>query len=45
MRYCESPYLLQRRKTREVIIGDPAHGGVVIGGAGPAAAAFQDREA
>ena len=23
MRYCESPYLYQRRKTREVVVGDP----------------------
>jgi len=33
MRYCESPYRFQRRQTREVVIGDPAHGGIVIGGA------------
>jgi (E)-4-hydroxy-3-methylbut-2-enyl-diphosphate synthase len=32
MRYCESPYLYQRRKTREVVIGDPKNGGVIIGG-------------
>jgi len=32
MRYCESPYFYKRRKTREVIIGDPANGGMVIGG-------------
>jgi (E)-4-hydroxy-3-methylbut-2-enyl-diphosphate synthase len=35
MRYCQSPYLYQRRLTREVVIGDPAHGGVVIGGHHP----------
>jgi (E)-4-hydroxy-3-methylbut-2-enyl-diphosphate synthase len=35
MRYCESPYLFQRRKTREVVIGDPNHGGVIIGGHHP----------
>jgi len=35
MRYCESPYIYQRRKTREVVIGDPAHGGVIIGGDHP----------
>src|SRR5437868_1176827 len=32
MRYCESPFLFQRRKTRQVIVGDPARGGVIIGG-------------
>ena len=30
MRYCLSPYLYQRRKTREVVIGDPARGGVAF---------------
>ena len=35
MRYCESPYFYQRRKTREVVIGDPADGGVIIGGDHP----------
>jgi (E)-4-hydroxy-3-methylbut-2-enyl-diphosphate synthase len=35
MRYCESPYFFQRRKTREVVIGDPSHGGVIIGGQHP----------
>src|SRR3984885_10199965 len=35
MQYCESPYFFNRRKTREVIVGDPAHGGVVIGGNHP----------
>jgi (E)-4-hydroxy-3-methylbut-2-enyl-diphosphate synthase len=35
MRYCESPFFYHRRKTREVVIGDPAHGGVVIGGDNP----------
>ena len=28
MRYCESPFFYKRRKTREIIIGDLAHGGV-----------------
>src|SRR5438034_3337667 len=32
MRYCESPFSYQRRKTREVVVGDPARGGVIIGG-------------
>ena len=31
MRYCESPFFYHRRKTREVVIGDPARGGVIIG--------------
>ena len=35
MRYCESPYLYQRRKTREVVIGDPKNGGAIIGGRHP----------
>ncbi len=35
MRYCESPYFFQRRKTREIVIGDPAQGGVIIGGDHP----------
>ncbi len=35
MRYCESPYFYHRRKTREIIIGDPANGGFVMGGDQP----------
>jgi (E)-4-hydroxy-3-methylbut-2-enyl-diphosphate synthase len=35
MRYCESPFSRHRRKTREVVIGDPARGGVIIGGDHP----------
>ena len=35
MRYCESPFFYHRRKTREVVIGDPARGGVIIGGNHP----------
>jgi (E)-4-hydroxy-3-methylbut-2-enyl-diphosphate synthase len=35
MRYCESPYFYQRRKTREIVIGDPARGGFVMGGDQP----------
>jgi len=35
MRYCESPYFYQRRQTREIIIGDPANGGVIMGGDHP----------
>ncbi len=35
MNYCESPYIFQQRQTREVIVGDPAKGGVVIGGDHP----------
>jgi (E)-4-hydroxy-3-methylbut-2-enyl-diphosphate synthase len=32
MRSCPSPILYRRRKTREVVVGDPARGGVIIGG-------------
>jgi (E)-4-hydroxy-3-methylbut-2-enyl-diphosphate synthase len=35
MTYCESPFSYRRRKTREVIVGDPNHGGVIIGGNHP----------
>jgi (E)-4-hydroxy-3-methylbut-2-enyl-diphosphate synthase len=35
MRCCESPFSYHRRKTREVVIGDPARGGVIIGGDHP----------
>ena len=35
MRYCHSPYFYSRRKTREVVVGDPANGGVIIGGDHP----------
>jgi (E)-4-hydroxy-3-methylbut-2-enyl-diphosphate synthase len=35
MKYCESPFFHQRRKTREVVVGDPANGGVIIGGDHP----------
>jgi (E)-4-hydroxy-3-methylbut-2-enyl-diphosphate synthase len=35
MRYCESPFFYQRRATREIVIGDPANGGVIIGGNHP----------
>ena len=35
MQYCESPYVYHRRQTREVIVGDPARGGVIIGGEHP----------
>ena len=35
MQYCHSPYLYQRRKTREVVVGDPTNGGVIIGGDHP----------
>ncbi|MCC6821003.1 MAG: (E)-4-hydroxy-3-methylbut-2-enyl-diphosphate synthase [Verrucomicrobia subdivision 3 bacterium] len=38
MRYCDSPYVFSRRKTREVVIGDPRHGGVIIGGDHPVVA-------
>ena len=35
MRYCKSPLFYKRRKSREVIVGDPARGGVIIGGEHP----------
>src|SRR6266487_4536911 len=35
MRYCESPFVYRRRLSREVIVGDPARGGVIIGGEHP----------
>lgn len=38
MRYCESPYAFKRRQTREVVIGDPANGGVIVGGNHPVVA-------
>jgi (E)-4-hydroxy-3-methylbut-2-enyl-diphosphate synthase len=34
-RYCESPFVYKRRFTREVVVGDPARGGVIIGGQHP----------
>ncbi len=35
MKYCDSPYFHHRRKTREVTVGNPADGGVIIGGDHP----------
>lgn len=35
MQYCASPFRFERRNTREVIVGDPAQGGVIIGGNHP----------
>src|SRR5712691_11725393 len=35
MSYCPSPFSYRRRETREVIVGDPARGGVIIGGTHP----------
>jgi (E)-4-hydroxy-3-methylbut-2-enyl-diphosphate synthase len=35
MKYCDSPYLFHRRQTREVVVGDPSRGGVIIGGDHP----------
>jgi (E)-4-hydroxy-3-methylbut-2-enyl-diphosphate synthase len=37
MRCCESPFIHHRRRTREVVIGDPRNGGVIIGGDHPVA--------
>jgi len=35
MTYCESPFFYQPRATREVVVGNPARGGVIIGGGHP----------
>ena len=35
MRYSDSPYLFHRRVSREVTVGDPARGGVIMGGNHP----------
>jgi (E)-4-hydroxy-3-methylbut-2-enyl-diphosphate synthase len=35
MKYCDSPWSYHRRQTREVVVGDPARGGVIIGGNHP----------
>ena len=35
MNYCGSPYRYKRRESRPVEIGDPAKGGVVVGGPSP----------
>src|SRR5207244_9594180 len=35
MRYSPTPFAYQRRRTREVVVGDPAKGGVIIGGDRP----------
>jgi (E)-4-hydroxy-3-methylbut-2-enyl-diphosphate synthase len=35
MQYCTSPFRFERRRTREVVVGDPAKGGVIIGGDHP----------
>src|SRR5881227_4214574 len=35
MQYCKSPFVYDRRASREVIVGDPARGGVIIGGEHP----------
>src|SRR3954447_2454530 len=35
MKYCDSPFFYHRRNTREVIVGDLARGGVIIGGDDP----------
>ena len=36
MSYCQSPYFHHRRLTREVVVGDPRNGGIIIGGGHPA---------
>src|SRR5262245_56191206 len=35
MRYCRSPYFYERRRTREIVVGDPKDGGIIIGGDHP----------
>src|SRR6478736_4207258 len=35
MHYCESPFFRSRRRSREVVVGDPAKGGVALGGDHP----------
>ena len=35
MRYCQSPFFYHAAPRREVVVGDPAHGGVIIGGDHP----------
>ncbi len=35
MNYCDSPFVFHRRQTREVVVGDPARGGVILGGGRP----------
>jgi len=35
MNYCDSPFVIHRRQTREVVVGDPARGGVILGGGRP----------
>jgi (E)-4-hydroxy-3-methylbut-2-enyl-diphosphate synthase len=35
MRYCDSVFSYHRRNTRPVIVGDPRHGGVIVGGENP----------
>jgi (E)-4-hydroxy-3-methylbut-2-enyl-diphosphate synthase len=37
MRYCESPLFYRRRRTREIIVGNPSKGGLIIGGDHPVA--------
>src|SRR5271166_4199004 len=37
MRYCESPLFYKRRRTREVVVGDPSLGGLIMGGNHPVA--------
>src|SRR6516164_8898134 len=35
MEYCATPFAYHRRRTREVVVGDPKNGGVIIGGDHP----------
>jgi (E)-4-hydroxy-3-methylbut-2-enyl-diphosphate synthase len=35
MRYCASPWFRRRRSSREIVVGDPARGGLILGGDRP----------
>src|SRR5437867_594589 len=35
MKYCSSLYFFHRHQTRQVVVGDPANGGIIIGGHHP----------
>ena len=35
MQYCDSPFSYRRRNTREIVIGDPTAGGMIVGGIHP----------
>ncbi len=35
MKYCHSPFIYRRRSSREITIGQPGHGGLLLGGKRP----------